>query len=103
MPIHVHIHQQEVNDFLSGPSGPVVRAVTAVGQQVLNEAMRRCPVDEGRLRASHDLAVQVDGTRVTARVGTDLDYAMYVHECTGLYGPKQALIYPVSAKVMTWS
>lgn len=102
MPVHVHIHQQEVNDFLSGPGGPVVRAVTALGQQVLNEAMRRCPVDEGRLRASLDLAVEAHATTVTARVGSDLDYAIYVHEGTGLYGPKRALIYPVSAKVMTW-
>jgi hypothetical protein len=102
MPVHVHIDQRALQEFLTGPAGPVVQHMEELGRAVENEAKRRCPVDEGRLRASLQHTVSVEGTRVVARVGSDLEYAAYVHHGTGIYGPRHALIYPVSARVLSW-
>lgn len=102
MPIHVNINQRAVAAAMTGPNGPVVAMVERVSRRVLNEARRRAPVDEGRLRASLQATVNVRGQLVVGRIGTDVDYAAYVMFGTGLYGPRKALIYPVSAKVMTW-
>lgn len=71
--------------------------------RVLNDARRRAPVDTGRLRAS--LAVTFSagpsGDPV-ARIGSNLPYAIFVHEGTGLYGPRHAMIRPVRARFMRW-
>jgi phage gpG-like protein len=71
--------------------------------RVLNAARRLVPVDEGRLRASLTVqyATTTDGKPV-ARIGSNLPYAIFVHEGTGLYGPRQSRIYPKNGKFMVW-
>jgi hypothetical protein len=39
---------------------------------------------------------------LAVRVGTGVSYALYVHDGTGLFGPKHALIRPRSKKVLRW-
>src|SRR5438552_1775184 len=39
---------------------------------------------------------------LTAIVGTNLEYARYQEEGTGIYGPKKALIYPKNGKFMAF-
>lgn len=71
--------------------------------RVLNAARRNAPVDEGRLRAS--IAVEFttgpDGEPV-ARIGSNLPYALFVHEGTGIYGPKGQMIRPLNGRFMRW-
>jgi hypothetical protein len=61
---------------------------------------RRCPVDEGALRASHDHVVipRPHGVRVV--IGSPLPYAEYVNRGTGIYGPHGTPIVPVTAKAL---
>lgn len=71
--------------------------------RVLNAARRLAPVDEGRLRAS--LAVTFSkgpNNAPIARIGSNLEYALYVHEGTGVYGPKGAPITPKSGSFLVW-
>jgi HK97 gp10 family phage protein len=51
--------------------------------RVESAAIRGCPVDTGRLRASitHEIASDVEG--LVGRVGTDVEYAPYVEFGTG--------------------
>lgn len=42
------------------------------------------------------------GGKITVRVGTGVFYALYVHDGTGLYGPKGAYIVPKTAKFLSW-
>lgn len=49
------------------------------------EAKRKCPVDEGYLRASIFSGVKVTGSNIIGYVGSNLHYAPYVHEGTGIY------------------
>lgn len=52
---------------------------------VENEAKKNCPVDNGALRASITSEVSVDESGITGRIGSNLEYAPYVHEGTGIY------------------
>lgn len=60
------------------------RAVTRWGEHVLGEAQRRAPVEEGTLRASGELEVDVDHAagRVTAELSFNQIYAARQHEET---------------------
>ncbi|GAA0400424.1 hypothetical protein GCM10009530_60310 [Microbispora corallina] len=102
MPVRIDIDETALRELLQSPTGPVVRHVWQVANRTLNEARRRCPVDEGHLRASLQMALHAGPGRVWATVGSHLEYAIYVHEGTGLYGPKHHLIRPMSAKVLAW-
>lgn len=85
-------------DVLKATAEQKQRALEAVGIQaegdVKDEITDLDAVDTGRLRRS--IAHQVDGDSV--EVGTNVDYAVYVHEGTGKYAigggtPKERLVH----------
>lgn len=94
-------------------NGEALRSIAIAGaaddlrqraNRVLNAARRLAPVDEGRLRAS--IAVEFTtgpGGVPVARIGSNLEYALFRHEGTGIYGPRGAMIRPRTAKFMVWS
>lgn len=88
--------------LLTGRNGPVVADLQRRGRNVANEAKRLCPVDQGRLRASITTELVVVAGVPTVRIGTNVAYARFVHEGTGLYGPRGAVIRPRSARVLSW-
>ena len=71
--------------------------------RVLSAARRGAPVDRGTLRAS----LAVEFTRVgdvpVARIGSNLKYAMFVHEGTGLYGPAHTPIVPRNGRYLVFT
>lgn len=71
------------------------------GAKVLAEAKKTCPVDQGRLRASLTLEIKYNGLKPYAVVGSPLDYAVWVHEGTGIYVGR-GYITPKRAKVLAW-
>lgn len=61
-------------------------------------------VDTGHLRSSIQVEVrQYGGGRPAVRIGTNVKYARWVHDGTGLYGPRRRLIRPKKAKVLRFS
>lgn len=85
-------------DVLKATAEQKLRALEAVGIQaegdVKDEITDLDAVDTGRLRGS--IAHQADGDSV--EVGTNVDYAVYVHEGTGKYAigggtPKERWVY----------
>lgn len=85
-------------DVLKATAEQKLRALEAVGIQaegdVKDEITDLDAVDTGRLRGS--IAHQVDGDSV--EIGTNVDYAVYVHEGTGKYAigggtPKERWVY----------
>jgi hypothetical protein len=100
--VDVRIDRRALNTMLSGPNAAAVNAVRLHGNRVLNKAIELCPVDEGRLRASLTLEMRQIGGQPVARVGSNLDYALFVHEGTGIYGPSGRRIRPVRATVLRW-
>ena len=59
----------------------VSQALEKAAQIVENDAKRKCPVDDGVLRAS--ITHEVEANK--AVIGTNVEYAPYVHEVTGIY------------------
>lgn len=83
--------------------GAVARDLLRRGYKVQREAQRRCPVDHGRLRSSITVGMFTRGGRPICRVGTNVAYATWVHNGTGLYGPRHQRIYPTHGRVMVFT
>lgn len=100
MPVRIKIHDDKVDNYLYGANGPVVGYVRQLTQEVEREAQRLAPAGSGRLRGSFEVRVERRGTAVVGTITSHLPYAVYVHEGTGLYGPRHQVIRPRSAKVL---
>ena len=95
-----------VTALLNSRSGGVARDMLARGLLVESQAKRNLGgvggpkrVDTGRLRASiNTQLVTGPGGAPIAVVGTNVYYARFVHDGTGVFGPKHRLIRPIRAK-----
>lgn len=95
--MRVNLNQAAINELLRGPHGPVVREVNAVTRRVEMRAKTKVGVDSGRLRSSIQRTLSVELTRVVGRVGTAVQYGLYHHQGTGIYGPRRRPIRPKKA------
>lgn len=98
----IKLNDAQIRKALESQNGPVWRDIQIRTNRVLNRAKVLCPVDGGRLRNSLTMEMRRESWGPTGRVGTNLEYALYVHEGTGLYGPRGRYIVPVRAKVLVW-
>jgi hypothetical protein len=89
-----------INRLLTSPQGGVARDLLRRGYKVQGAARRLCPVDHGRLRNSIIPILVVRSGMVICEVGTDVEYAMFVHNGTGIYGPRHMRINV--GHVMVW-
>lgn len=74
--------------------------VESAAKRNLGTSPRR--IDTGHLRASITTQLVSGGGRLSVRVGTAVRYAVFVHEGTGIYGPRGTLIKPKSKQVLRW-
>lgn len=63
----------------------VITALNDACQDVENKAIDNCPVDDGTLRASITHKVEQTGGQFVGHIGSNVEYAPYIHEGTGLY------------------
>lgn len=93
MGVEVQLDDRRLNELLRSENGPVGAYLFAVGKRVEGAAKRRTPVDTGRLRSSITTGVfQVPyDPYLAVRVGTDVEYATYVHEGTRYVGARPFL------------
>ncbi len=101
------LNTQQLAAILSSPSGAVAKDLLRRGKKVETQAKKnlsRQPrrIDTGTLRSSINTQLLSLGGKPVVRVGTNLFYAVYVHDGTGIYGPKGAPITPKSAKFLSW-
>lgn len=97
----VKLDRQALEHMLRGPNGAVMQDLWIRGNRVLNRARQLVPVDEGTLRASLAVEPVTIGGAPAVRIGSPLEYAIYVHEGTGIYG-KGAPITPKSGQFLRW-
>ncbi len=64
--------------------GAAVKALTAAGLFIVAEAKERVRVDTGNLKGSIVFELLDDG-RIGVRVGTNVEYAIYIEKGTGIY------------------
>lgn len=108
--VHHKFNDAQLQYIIKSPSGAVAKDLIKRGARVESRAKRNLSggtsgpkrVNTGHLRSSikHMLIVRPEGLAV--RVGTPVHYARYVHDGTGLYGPKHTLIVPTHGKVLVW-
>jgi phage gpG-like protein len=78
--VRVQIAEAEVHRLLLGPTGLATKYVMRKTDQILNRARLYCPVDTGNLRASLTTAIRTQGNTVTGLVGSDVEYALPLHQ-----------------------
>lgn len=76
----LRLDEAALRRVLTGPEGPVYRYMADVDRQIVNLAKVFCPVDTGRLRASIQGSVTVEGANVTSRSGSNVAYAAAIHQ-----------------------
>lgn len=114
---NVDVHVTNVFNFpqlefiLHSPIGPIAKDLIKRGKRVESAAKRNISgltgsgprrVDTGLLRNSISSHLIKAVTGLGIRVGTNVYYARWVHDGTGLYGPKHTLIFPKHASVLVF-
>lgn len=92
--VEITINDAEVDRLLRSADGDVYKAVERVVLATRNLAVSMAPVDDGPLRASLRTRMQATSREVKGWVYSNLEYALYVHEGTGIYGPRGQPIRP---------
>lgn len=95
---YVVLDAYQIYKLLQAPNGLVYNHTMRLGNQVLREARRRVPKDTAKLAQSLTMEMGKVGKDVVARVGTNIEYGLYVHEGTANNGT--GYIYPKNAKVL---
>jgi len=98
--VNLQINQNAVRALLLDPNSGVARDLLRRGNNVATLAKKYAPVNTGRLRASIEAKLVRYGDNVAVIVGTNVEYAMYQHEGTGIYGPQGQPIRPRNAKFL---
>lgn len=99
--VTINYNANEIKALMTSPQGPIWRDINRRGTLVLNRARRLAPVDTSRLKNSITMEMSLVRGVPTAMVGTNVKYALFVHEGTGIYGRGQ-FIKPVRARALRW-
>lgn len=112
MPSKVYhvFNEAQLHYIVASPAGPVAKDLLKRGKRVETRAKRNLAggtgsprrINTGHLRASIGTNLLIHGTELAVRVGTGVYYALYVHDGTGLYGPKKTLIRPKLGRVLVF-
>lgn len=113
MPAHVvHIFNQvKLEQILTSPAGGVAKDLLKRGVRVQSRARRNLGgatgsgprrINTGHLRASVGVSLVLAPVDLSVRVGTNVSYALFVHDGTGLYGPKHSVIRPRRARALVF-
>jgi hypothetical protein len=103
------LNHVEIERILTSPSGPVAKALLVRGYRVQAQARKNLGggasgpkrIDTGKLRASISVQLKKKSSRtLTVRIGTNVEYAIWVHDGTGLYGPLHHLITPKTKRYL---
>jgi hypothetical protein len=97
----------DLKAILTSPLGGVYKDIFRRCIKVQNQAKRnleRAPrrVDTGTLRSDIHVQMLLVSGKPVGRVGFNVFYGIYVHDGTGIYGPKGVPIRPKTAKFLRW-
>lgn len=99
--VSITINQEALDRILKHAKDSLSRAMKYAATDVWGNIRRLAPTDTGRLAGSFELE-QVD--ELSWRIFTNVHYALYVHEGTGIHGPegRPIEIRPVRKKALYW-
>lgn len=86
------LNKSQLADMLQGPNGPVAKDMLRRGYKVESAAKRNVTknTDTGRLRSSISTILISRNQKPVVRVGTDVEYALFIHNGTKAHGPRRA-------------
>ena len=105
---HVLNHAQ-ITRILTSPTGPVAKDLLVRGYRVQARARKNLDgglsgpkrIDTGKLRASISVQLKRKSTNIlVVHIGTNVEYALWVHDGTGLYGPMHRPIRPKTKRYL---
>lgn len=103
------LNTAEIDRLMHSPTGPVAKDLLKRGIKVQSQAKRNLGgntgsgpkrIDHGLLRASIATQLATYGDELAVRVGTNVYYGLWVHDGTGIYGPRHTPIKPKKAKAL---
>lgn len=100
--VEIRVNEAARQKMLRNPKGQVARGILKLGKKVERKAKRLVPVDHGVLRNSINTELVIRKGPV-ARIGTNVKYALFVHEGTGIHGPRGVPITPKHGKVLVFT
>lgn len=94
--------------LLVSPTGPVAKDMLRRGLKVESAAKRNLGgasgkprrINNGHLRSDVRARLVIVGGAPAARIGSGLRYARWVHDGTGIYGPRRTRITPRTKKAL---
>jgi hypothetical protein len=101
---------QQLKYIYSSPTGPMARHLLKQGIRVQSAARKNLNggvsgprrINTGLLRSTLSTQLGVDADGLVVRVGSKLKYVIFVHEGTGIYGPKRRVIRPKAGKYLVF-
>lgn len=109
MPVHIRVDAVRIHYMLTRPNGGVTRDLLKRGLKVESRAKVLLSgtgvehpkrVDTGRLRSSVRTALHHQAGIPVVRIGTNIRYSLWVHNGTGIYGPRKVPITPVTSEFL---
>jgi hypothetical protein len=100
--VTLRLSTAQTKELLKGNTGPVLADLKRRCIRVQTAAVRLAPVDRGRLRQSITHEIRATPSGFVGRVGSNLPYARWVHDGTGIYGPKGQPIRPKTKPFLAW-
>lgn len=101
------LDEAAIRRILASPQGGLARDMLKRGLKVETQAKRNLGglggpkrADTGRLRSSINTQLVIRDGRPIAVVGTNVRYARWVHDGTGIYGPRHMRIRPRRRKFL---
>lgn len=100
-----------IQKIIKSPAGGVVKDALRRGYRVQARARKNLGggtgsgprrINTGKLRASVGVDLVIGSNTVTVRVGSNLPYARWVHDGTGIYGPRRTRIKPRYARALVF-
>lgn len=98
--VNLQINQRAVRALFTNPQGGVADDLLRRGRNVATLAQKYAPVNTGRLRSSIEARLVQYNGEVAVLIGTNVNYAMFQHEGTGIYGPHGTPIVPVNSRFL---
>jgi hypothetical protein len=90
--------QRLFREFPQRTREEMTKAIRYSAALIQRHAIEESPIDTGQLRSSINIRFLQDA----AVVSTGVKHALYVHEGTGIYGPRKQPLRPRTKKVLAW-
>lgn len=85
-----------LNEYAERKESQIFHGIEKCCVRVQEVAFHKCPKDSEALRQSITYKVTMHGAKAAGLVGSELEYAPYVHEGTGIHSPLGRIDVPWS-------